>query len=100
MADPDTDGDTAIPLPARCGSSVAHEIVAASRAMEPAGRIVVTADAVARMSCATVLALVSLARTAAQTGGTVVVKSPTAAFTDAFSDLGLFDSLMSMEFAE
>ena len=42
----------------------------------------------------------SLAQAAAQTGGAVIIGAPTNAFTDAFADLGLFESLMNMEFAE
>jgi hypothetical protein len=52
------------------------------------------------MSCAVAVALISVVRFAADTGGGVVVAAPSSAFTDAFADLGLFESLMSMEFAE
>ncbi len=87
-------------LPERCGASAAHELVAAGRALDPGARMRIDAGAVARMSCATVVALISLARAATQTGGAVIVCAPTNAFTDAFADLGLFESLMNMEFAE
>jgi anti-anti-sigma regulatory factor len=52
------------------------------------------------MSCATAVALISLARTAAEAGGAVIIRAPTGAFTDAFADLGLFEPLMNMQFAE
>ena len=52
------------------------------------------------MSCATVVALICLSRTAAETGGEVIIRAPTSAFTDAFADLGLFEPLMNMQFAE
>ncbi len=87
-------------LPERCGTSTAHGIVAAGRALAPGARLRIDASAVARMSCATIVALISLAQTAKQTGGAVIVRTPTGAFTDAFADLGLFESLMNMEFAE
>ena len=100
MSEAPTEGKTEIALPERCGASCAHELVEAGRAMEPGGRLTIGADQVSRMSCAAVVALISLAKTAAQTGGNVVIRAPTGAFTDAFSHLGLFESLMSMEFAE
>ncbi len=87
-------------LPERCGASAAHDLVAAGRALDPGARMRIDAGAVARMSCATVVALISLARAAAGTGGAVIIRAPTDAFTDAFADLGLFESLMNMEFAE
>ena len=87
-------------LPERCGASAAHDLVAAGRALAPGVRLRIDAGAVARMSCATAVALISLAQTATQTGGALIVRSPTDAFTDAFADLGLFESLMNMEFAE
>ena len=87
-------------LPERCGASAAHDLVAAGRALVPGERLRIDAGAVARMSCATIVALISLAQTAKQTGGAVIVRTPTGAFTDAFADLGLFESLMNMEFAE
>ena len=87
-------------LPERCGASAAHDLVAAGRALDPGARLRIDAGAVARMSGATVVALISLARTVVGTGGAVIIRAPTGAFTDAFADLGLFESLMNMEFAE
>ncbi|MFQ5565196.1 MAG: STAS domain-containing protein [Paracoccaceae bacterium] len=87
-------------LPERCGASAAHDVVAAGRALEPGASMRIDAGAVARMSCAVVVALLSLAQAAAATGGAVVIRAPTDAFTDAFADLGLFEALMKMQFAE
>ncbi len=87
-------------LPERCGASAAHDLVAAGRALDPGASMRIEAGAVGRMSCAIVLALVSVAQAAADTGGAVIIRAPTDAFTDAFADLGLFESLMNMEFAE
>ena len=87
-------------LPERCGASAAHDLAAAGRALDPGARLRIDANAVARMSCTAVVALISLAQTAAQAGGAVIIRAPTDAFTDAFADLGLFESLMNLEFAE
>ena len=87
-------------LPERCGASAAHDLVAAGRALDPGARMRIDAGAVARMSCTTIVALVSLAQAVTETGGAVIIRAPTGAFTDAFADLGLFESLMNMEFAE
>ena len=87
-------------LPERSGASTAHDLVAAGRALSPGAPMRIDAGAVARMSCTTVVALISLAQAAAGTGGAVIIRAPTNAFTDAFTDLGLFETLMKMEFAE
>ena len=87
-------------LPERAGASTAHDLAAAGRALEPGTKLRVEAGAVVRMSCATIVALISLTRAAAENGGAVIIRTPTNAFTDAFSDLGLFESLMNMEFSE
>jgi len=87
-------------LPERCGAAAAHDLAAAGRALAPGARLRIDASAVARMSCATAVTLISLARTAAGTGGAVIIRAPTGAFTDAFADLGLFEALMNMQFAE
>jgi len=90
----------ALALPERCGVSAAQEIAEAGRGLEPGGRLDIDAGQVSRMSCATAVALVSAARSATASGGALVIRAPTAAFTDAFADLGLFEALMNMEFAE
>lgn len=87
-------------LPERCGASTAHDLVAAGRSLEPGARMRIDAGAVERMSCATIVALISLAQNATKAGGAVMIGAPTNAFTDAFADLGLYESLMNMEFAE
>lgn len=89
-----------IALPARCGVSAAQIVVEAGLGLTPGARLEVDATNVERMSCAVTVALVSAARTVAGAGGALVVRTPSAAFTDAFADLGLFEALMQMEFAE
>ena len=90
---------TDFPLPERRGPSAAHNLVAAGRELDPGASLRIEASEVERMSCAIVLALVSVAQAAADTGGAVIIRAPTNAFTDAFADLGMFESLMKMEFA-
>jgi len=90
----------AIALPERCGVPAAQAVIEAGLGLEPGARLEVDATEVARMCCASIVALVSAARTAADAGGALVIRTPTAAFTDAFSDLGLFEALMNMEFSE
>ncbi len=94
----DSPAITDFTLPERCGASAAQDLVAAGRALDPGARLRIDAGAVTRMSCAAIVALISLAQTARQTGGAVIVQTPTDAFTDSFTDLGLFESLMNMEF--
>jgi len=86
-------------LPQRCGASATHELVAAGLKLGAGGRMEIDASAVVRMSCAAVVALISLVESTGSAGGGVVIRAPAAAFTDAFADLGLFEALMKMEFA-
>ena len=55
------------------------------------------ASAVENVSTPYILAVVAAARGRAAAGGAVSVRSPSAGFVDAFSDLGLFSDLMKME---
>jgi anti-anti-sigma regulatory factor len=87
-------------LPERCGSSCAHDLAAVGLNLAPGTRLRIEAGAVERMSCAAIVVLISLAQTLAKTGGAMVVDAPTNAFTGAFADLGLYESLMNMEFAQ
>lgn len=90
---------TALRLPERCGLDAAREIAAAAASAED-GRLTVEADGVARMSAPATMALVAAARSLAAAKGAVVIRAPSPAFTEAFSDLGLFADMMTMEFAE
>lgn len=92
--------DAGFTLPGRCGAGAAHDLAAAGRGLAPGARLRIEAGAVERMSCAAAIAVISLARSAAATGGAVIVGAPSRAFTDAFADLGLYAALMAMEFAE
>lgn len=89
-----------VALPERCGSSAAETLRTAGLKLKPGGRLEIDAGAVERMSAVTAVAVLSLARTAAEIEAAAVIRRPTRAFTDAFADLGLFEPLMSMEFAE
>ena len=97
MTDQTTDP---IPLPARCGLSVARDLKAAAQALPENGKLSLDASEVGRMSAPVVMALISAAGSLGEDGGGVVVRAPTPAFTDAFADLGLFGQLMTLEFTE
>ena len=98
MTEQSTNAD--ITLPERCSVTTAQELFTAGTALPAGGRLLVDAATVTRMSCATIVALISVTQAIAPTDGKVVIQSPSGAFTDAFSDLGVFESLMKMEFAE
>ena len=55
------------------------------------------ASEVDNISTPYVLAIVGAARARAEAGSPAAVRSPSPAFVDAFSDLGLFGDLMKME---
>ncbi|SFI11709.1 STAS domain-containing protein [Albimonas pacifica] len=64
----------------------------------PAGApLTLDASEVDNISTPYVLAIVAAARARAEAGSPAVVTSPSPAFVDAFSDLGLFGDLMKME---
>lgn len=67
---------------------------------EKACDIVIDARGVDELPAAMVVVLTSLARMREETGNKLKVLSPSAAFVDAFSDLGLFQDLMKMEFSQ
>lgn len=67
------------------------------RALPAAAELALDAGAVESLSTPCVLVIAAAARQRAETGRPVVLRSPTAAFVDAFSDLGLFGDLMKME---
>ena len=60
--------------------------------------LVLDAAAVETTGTPYVLALAALARSRAEAGAPAVLANPSAAGVDAFSDLGLFQDLMKMEF--
>lgn len=89
-------------LPIRATVDTAHEVHAMalhalSQDGEP-GRIALDASEVEAIDGPSVLIIANMAKTFAAKDARVSVKSPTPAFVDAFSDLGLFEDLMKMEF--
>lgn len=85
-------------LPARVTQPMAESFLASVRA---GGALpVIDARGVEHLSTAYALVLVSLARARAADGRRLAILAPSAAFVDAFADLGLFQDLMKMEFCQ
>jgi len=93
-------GSVVITLPAEVNYTAANHLLTQLRAARDADEVVIDAGAVARISTAAVLVLLSFLRTRADRKPPAVVHNPTGEFVDAFSELGLFSSLMQMEFRE
>jgi anti-anti-sigma regulatory factor len=84
-------------LPARAGLPEAEAFLAGLR---DAGAVpVIDARGVEDISSAWVLALAALVRAQGEAQRIAVI-APSPAFVDAFSDLGLFQDLMKMEFRQ
>ena len=62
--------------------------------------LVIDASDVTEMNSALLFAVASSARSFSEAGGKIAILTPSAAFVDAFSDLGLFQDLMKMEFRQ
>ena len=86
-------------LPATLTIENTLEIASAWRDAGPEVPLLLDAAAVEQMCTPFVLTLVAALNERAGNGAAVEVRNPTAAFTDAFSDLGLFSEMMKMEFA-
>ena len=77
----------------------AEELMDQINDLDEEAPIVIDASEIETMITPIVLTLVSAVRTReANEGGKIAVQSPPAAFVDAFTDLGLFQDLMKMEF--
>jgi hypothetical protein len=88
-------------LPARPGLAEAEALLEELRAPDAlAAPIVIDAAAVEELPAACALVLASLVRARPGDAPRVGVIAPSPAFVDAFSDLGLFQDLMKMEFAQ
>ncbi|WP_339947019.1 STAS domain-containing protein [uncultured Albimonas sp.] len=74
-----------------------QELLTWLRAAPAGSPLTLDASEVDNLSTPYVLAIVAAARTRADAGSPAVVTSPSPAFVDAFSDLGLFGDLMKME---
>jgi hypothetical protein len=84
-------------LPARAGLPEAEAFLAGLRAGD--ADPVIDARAVEDISAAWVLVLAALVRARGEARRIAVIV-PSSAFVDAFSDLGLFQDLMKMEFRQ
>lgn len=97
-ADAPADGP---PSPYRLHRRARHdeteELLAFLRAVPVDAPLTLDASEVDNVSTPYILAIVAAARARAAAGEPAVVASPSPAFVDAFSDLGLFGDLMKME---
>lgn len=94
-AGPDAEG--AYRLPAAARPPEVEALADWLRAAPADGPLVLDASAVESVSTPCVLAIVAAARSRAEAGAPAALRSPSPAFVDAFSDLGLFGDLMQME---
>jgi hypothetical protein len=85
-------------LPQKVTLPMAEAFLALAR--DGAAPAAIDARAVQDLPAAFVLVLTALIRAKAETGERVTVIAPSAAFVDAFSDLGFFQDLMKMEFCQ
>ena len=93
-----TAADAAYPLPARLRVAETEALLAWLRARPEGAPVAFDAAAVESLSTPSVLVLAAAARACAAAGRPAAVERPAPAFVDAFSDLGLFQDLMKMEF--
>jgi len=93
------DEEKVIVVPERAGIAEAEALHAHLRALPPGAPIRLEASAVQTLSTAFVLTVVSALNSRAEVTPPATVINPSAAFVDAFTDLGLFQDLMKMEFA-
>jgi len=88
-----------IELPPECGVTETEVFLDSVNDLN-GDAIVIDASQVSKMSAPFALAVVSVLRHATNTTQKVAVIKPPAEFVDAFSELGLFQDLMQMEFRQ
>lgn len=93
------DGNSSISLPPDCGLTETEVFLDAANDIDSKD-IVIDASLVEKMSAPYTLAVVSVLRHAEASDAKVAVISPAPPFVDAFSELGLFQDLMKMEFRQ
>ncbi|MEO0386232.1 MAG: hypothetical protein AAF281_01705 [Pseudomonadota bacterium] len=96
MSDPVTD---VITVPERADIHAAEALLAQLLAMDPETELHFDASAADQLSTPYVLTIVSAISTRTDKIPPATVTNPSTAFVDAFTDLGLFQDLMKMEFA-
>lgn len=87
-----------IDLPAQCDLNETEAIIDRMVEAADADNIVIDASAVTEMSSACALAVVAFVKHRADRSPPAAIQEPTSQFIDAFSELGLFEDLMKMEF--
>ncbi len=88
-----------IVLPAKADIDAAEKLTTDLRAFGTEPGLAVDASEVEKMSTPIILALVSALNTRAELSPPLTVINPSTPFVDAFTDIGLFQELMKMEFA-
>ncbi|MEM7615905.1 MAG: STAS domain-containing protein [Pseudomonadota bacterium] len=90
--------DVALTLPDVASLQAATALLADLKAAAPQDVITLDAAAVTSMSTPFVLTLISATRSRGDDAPPIRVENAPAAFLDSFSDLGMFNELMKMEF--
>lgn len=85
-------------LPPKTTVDTATELLAVATGPDREDGLEFDASEVSSIDGAAVLTIANIAKTAAAKGAPVAVRAPTSEFVDAFSDLGLYEDLMRMEF--
>ncbi|GIX15493.1 MAG: hypothetical protein KatS3mg118_3452 [Paracoccaceae bacterium] len=84
----------------RPGLAEAEQLLDTLRALPPEGEVTFDAAAVESLPAACALVIAAFARHRPETAPKPRVRAPSREFVDAFSDLGLFQDLMKMEFGK
>lgn len=92
------DAPVAVALPADLDFAAAGQLRETLLAAREAPAVEIDAGAVERISTAGVLVLIGFLNARPDVTPPATVLNPSGAFVDAFSDLGLFQDLMRMEF--
>ncbi|MCI4662758.1 MAG: STAS domain-containing protein [Neomegalonema sp.] len=87
-----------IMIPERSDHVFAAEVIAAGQALQSGQTLSLDASQVSALDSSTVLAIANVAQSAQQIGATAAVLSPSDAFVDSFTELGLFEPMMKLEF--
>jgi anti-anti-sigma regulatory factor len=94
----DAEAPATVVLPQDVGYVAAKALHTELLAIRDRSQVVFDAAAVQRLSTAAVLVVISFLNARAEASPPAAVVNPSGAFVDAFSELGLFRSLMRMEF--
>ncbi len=91
-------GSGSVALTGEIGFVQARDLHAQLLQLRESADVVIDASSVERLSAAAVMVLMSFLNARAEMQPPAAVLNPSGAFVDAFSELGLFGSLMRMEF--